>query len=165
MQELYGKHASAIMSLEASLQLNYDKNCDLRQPTFWPSIPLKFWLDCIDYNIFSLLKWGIWILQLSWLKSVFLTCFKFPSLSLSLFFLFSPSRKRRKLQIWLLKPRLIRLKNVLINLEFFVNGKLQGILETCIWAWGFNNSSLIIFCFPLIHSPLIKASILPSPTP
>jgi len=42
MQELYGKHASAIMSLEASLQLNYDKNCDLRQPTFWPSIPLKF---------------------------------------------------------------------------------------------------------------------------
>jgi len=42
MQELYGKHASAIMSLEASLQLNYDKNCDLRQPIFWPSIPLKF---------------------------------------------------------------------------------------------------------------------------
>lgn len=42
MHELYGKHASAIMSLEASLQLNYDKNCDLRQPIYWPSIPLKF---------------------------------------------------------------------------------------------------------------------------
>ncbi|KAJ7372019.1 spliceosomal snRNP assembly [Desmophyllum pertusum] len=42
MKTLYGKHASVIMSLEASLQLNYDKHCDLRQPIFWPSIPLKF---------------------------------------------------------------------------------------------------------------------------
>ncbi|KAL9972413.1 hypothetical protein ACROYT_G018711 [Oculina patagonica] len=42
MQTLYGKRASVIMSLEASLQLNYDKHCDLRQPIFWPSIPLKF---------------------------------------------------------------------------------------------------------------------------
>ena len=39
MNALYGKHASTIMSLEASLQLNYDKNCDMRQPIFWPSIP------------------------------------------------------------------------------------------------------------------------------
>jgi len=42
MNALYGKHASVIMSLEASLQLNYDKNRDMRQPVFWPSIPLKF---------------------------------------------------------------------------------------------------------------------------
>lgn len=42
MNALYGKHASTIMSLEASLQLNYDKNCDMRQPIFWPSIPLRF---------------------------------------------------------------------------------------------------------------------------
>ncbi|XP_068702997.1 uncharacterized protein [Montipora foliosa] len=42
MKALYGKHVSTIMSLEASLQLNYDKNCDIRQPVFWPSIPLKF---------------------------------------------------------------------------------------------------------------------------
>lgn len=42
MNVLYGKHAPLIMSLEASLQLNYDKNCDIRQPVFWPSIPLKF---------------------------------------------------------------------------------------------------------------------------
>jgi len=42
MKLLYGKHASEIMALEASLQLNFDKNCDTRQPVFWPSIPLKF---------------------------------------------------------------------------------------------------------------------------
>ena len=42
MNVLYGKHAPLVMSLEASLQLNYDKNCDIRQPVFWPSIPLKF---------------------------------------------------------------------------------------------------------------------------
>jgi len=42
MNALYGKHASIIMSLEASFQLNYDKNRDMRQPVFWPSIPLKF---------------------------------------------------------------------------------------------------------------------------
>lgn len=42
MKTLYGKHASKIMALEASLQLNYDRQCDARQPVFWPSIPLKF---------------------------------------------------------------------------------------------------------------------------
>lgn len=42
MSTLYGKHAYKIMALEASLQLNYNKQCDARQPVFWPSIPLRF---------------------------------------------------------------------------------------------------------------------------
>lgn len=42
MKSLYGDKAQDIMSLEASLQLHYDRNYDTRQPKFWPNIPLKF---------------------------------------------------------------------------------------------------------------------------
>ncbi|EDO37865.1 predicted protein [Nematostella vectensis] len=42
MRRLYGAKASLIMSLEASVQLCYDRHCDTRQPVYWPSIPLKF---------------------------------------------------------------------------------------------------------------------------
>ncbi|XP_067357861.1 gem-associated protein 8 isoform X2 [Channa argus] len=41
MQKLYGKDAAKIMAMEAAMQLNFDRNCDLKQPKYWPVIPLK----------------------------------------------------------------------------------------------------------------------------
>lgn len=42
MKCLYGKSAHDIESLETVLQLHFNMNVDMRQPVFWPSIPLKF---------------------------------------------------------------------------------------------------------------------------
>lgn len=41
MKKLYGKDASKIMAMEAAMQLSFDRNCDLKQPKYWPVIPLK----------------------------------------------------------------------------------------------------------------------------
>ena len=42
MKKLYGKSSRNIESLETSLQLHFNMNVNMRYPTFWPSIPLKF---------------------------------------------------------------------------------------------------------------------------
>ncbi|KAM6892805.1 gem-associated protein 8 [Lycodopsis pacificus] len=41
MKKLYGKDAAKMMAMEAAMQLNFDRNCDLKQPKYWPVIPLK----------------------------------------------------------------------------------------------------------------------------
>ncbi|XP_047432067.1 gem-associated protein 8 [Mugil cephalus] len=41
MKKLYGGDAAKILAMEAAMQLNFDRNCDLKQPKYWPVIPLK----------------------------------------------------------------------------------------------------------------------------
>ncbi|KAK5847783.1 hypothetical protein PBY51_016885 [Eleginops maclovinus] len=41
MKKLYGKDAAKIQAMEAAIQLNFDRHCDLKQPKYWPVIPLK----------------------------------------------------------------------------------------------------------------------------
>lgn len=41
MKKLYGKDAAKILAMEATMQLTFDRNCDLKQPKYWPVIPLK----------------------------------------------------------------------------------------------------------------------------
>ncbi|XP_040888691.1 gem-associated protein 8 [Toxotes jaculatrix] len=41
MKKLYGKDAAKILAMEAAMQLTFDRNCDLKQPKYWPVIPLK----------------------------------------------------------------------------------------------------------------------------
>lgn len=41
MQLMYGKAAPMILGMETAMQLSFDRNCDLRQPKFWPHIPLR----------------------------------------------------------------------------------------------------------------------------
>lgn len=41
MKKLYGKDAAKIQAMEAAMQLTFDRNCDLKQPKYWPVIPLK----------------------------------------------------------------------------------------------------------------------------
>ena len=41
-KEMYGDEAEKILSLEASMQLDFDKFCDQNKPVYWPYIPLKF---------------------------------------------------------------------------------------------------------------------------
>ncbi|XP_029306218.1 gem-associated protein 8 [Cottoperca gobio] len=41
MKKLYGKDAAKIQAMEAAMQLNFDRHCDLKQPKYWPVIPLK----------------------------------------------------------------------------------------------------------------------------
>lgn len=41
MKKLYGADAPKILAMEAAVQLTFDRNCDLRQPKYWPVIPLK----------------------------------------------------------------------------------------------------------------------------
>ncbi|XP_054479979.1 gem-associated protein 8 [Anoplopoma fimbria] len=41
MKKLYGKDAAKILAMEAAMQLNFDRKCDLTQPKYWPVIPLK----------------------------------------------------------------------------------------------------------------------------
>lgn len=43
MKKLYGGDAAKIMAMEAAMQLNFERNCDLKQPKYWPVIPLKLW--------------------------------------------------------------------------------------------------------------------------
>ncbi|RVE75418.1 hypothetical protein OJAV_G00017010 [Oryzias javanicus] len=41
MKKLYGEDAPKILAMEAAMQLTFDRNCDLKQPRYWPVIPLK----------------------------------------------------------------------------------------------------------------------------
>ncbi|XP_038154790.1 gem-associated protein 8 isoform X1 [Cyprinodon tularosa] len=41
MKKLYGKDAAKILAMEAAMQLTFDRNCDRKQPKYWPVIPLK----------------------------------------------------------------------------------------------------------------------------
>lgn len=41
MKKLFGDDAPKIMAMEAAMQLTFDRNCDLKQPKYWPVIPLK----------------------------------------------------------------------------------------------------------------------------
>ena len=41
MFELYGEDYNLIEGMEAALQLNFDRLCDLNQPKFWPIMPIR----------------------------------------------------------------------------------------------------------------------------
>ncbi|TSK17864.1 Gem-associated protein 8 [Bagarius yarrelli] len=41
MKRLYGKDAAKIQGMETAMQLNFDRNCDRKQPKYWPVIPLN----------------------------------------------------------------------------------------------------------------------------
>ncbi|XP_053273013.1 gem-associated protein 8 [Pleuronectes platessa] len=41
MKKLYGEDAAKILAMEAAMQLSFDRSCDLKQPKYWPVIPLK----------------------------------------------------------------------------------------------------------------------------
>lgn len=41
MRKLYGKGANKIQAMETTMQLNFDRNCDTKQPKYWPIISLK----------------------------------------------------------------------------------------------------------------------------
>ncbi|NWX18831.1 GEMI8 protein, partial [Aegotheles bennettii] len=41
MKKLYGAEAEKIQAMEAAMQLIFDRNCDQKQPKYWPIIPLK----------------------------------------------------------------------------------------------------------------------------
>ncbi|XP_053921762.1 gem-associated protein 8 [Cuculus canorus] len=41
MKKLYGAAAAKIQAMEAAMQLIFDRNCDKKQPKYWPIIPLK----------------------------------------------------------------------------------------------------------------------------
>lgn len=41
MKKLYGENAAKILAMETAMQLTFDRNCDLKQPKYWPVIPLK----------------------------------------------------------------------------------------------------------------------------
>ncbi|XP_072513784.1 gem-associated protein 8 [Salminus brasiliensis] len=41
MKKLYGKDAAKIQGMEAAMQLTFDRNCDRKQPKYWPVIPLN----------------------------------------------------------------------------------------------------------------------------
>ncbi|XP_054829064.1 gem-associated protein 8 isoform X2 [Eublepharis macularius] len=41
MKKLYGVGANKIQAMETTMQLGFDRNCDKKQPKYWPVIPLK----------------------------------------------------------------------------------------------------------------------------
>ncbi|XP_014673251.1 PREDICTED: gem-associated protein 8-like [Priapulus caudatus] len=41
MRELYGAGHAMIHGMETAMQLSYDRDCDIKQPKLWPSIPLN----------------------------------------------------------------------------------------------------------------------------
>ncbi|XP_062982466.1 gem-associated protein 8 [Elgaria multicarinata webbii] len=41
MKKLYGAGANKIQAMETTMQLGFDRNCDKKQPKYWPIIPLK----------------------------------------------------------------------------------------------------------------------------
>ncbi|XP_070786896.1 gem-associated protein 8 [Enoplosus armatus] len=41
MKKLYGEDSAKILAMETAMQLTFDRNCDLKQPKYWPVIPLK----------------------------------------------------------------------------------------------------------------------------
>ncbi|XP_051870295.1 gem-associated protein 8 [Pristis pectinata] len=42
MKRLYGDGAAKIQGMETAMQLSFDRQCDKKQPKYWPVIPLKF---------------------------------------------------------------------------------------------------------------------------
>lgn len=50
MEKLYGDEAAKILAMETAMQLIFDRNCDKKQPKYWPIIPLKLWVPglCSD---------------------------------------------------------------------------------------------------------------------
>ncbi|KAM9830790.1 gem-associated protein 8 isoform X2 [Syngnathus typhle] len=41
MKKLYGEDAAKILAMETAMQLTFDRNCDRKQPKYWPVIPLR----------------------------------------------------------------------------------------------------------------------------
>ncbi|NWR77087.1 GEMI8 protein, partial [Centropus unirufus] len=41
MKKLYGAAAAKVQAMETAMQLVFDRNCDKKQPKYWPIIPLK----------------------------------------------------------------------------------------------------------------------------
>ncbi|XP_058509462.1 gem-associated protein 8 [Solea solea] len=41
MKKLYGQDSAKILAIETAMQLTFDRNCDRKQPKYWPVIPLK----------------------------------------------------------------------------------------------------------------------------
>ncbi|XP_076838605.1 gem-associated protein 8 [Brachyhypopomus gauderio] len=41
MKRLYGEDAARIQGMETAMQLTFDRNCDRKQPKYWPVIPLS----------------------------------------------------------------------------------------------------------------------------
>ncbi|KAI7792615.1 putative gem-associated protein 8, partial [Triplophysa rosa] len=41
MKKLYGKDAAKIQGMETAMRLTFDRNCDRKQPKYWPVIPLN----------------------------------------------------------------------------------------------------------------------------
>nr|XP_005168438.1 gem-associated protein 8 isoform X1 [Danio rerio] len=41
MKKLYGKDAAKIQGMETAMQLTFERNCDKKQPKYWPVIPLN----------------------------------------------------------------------------------------------------------------------------
>ncbi|XP_064637268.1 gem-associated protein 8-like isoform X2 [Lineus longissimus] len=41
MKKLYGKSAAMIHGMETALQMTFDRNCDILQPTLWPIMPFN----------------------------------------------------------------------------------------------------------------------------
>uniref|UniRef100_A0A4W5R8E6 Gem (nuclear organelle) associated protein 8 n=1 Tax=Hucho hucho TaxID=62062 RepID=A0A4W5R8E6_9TELE len=41
MKKLYGGDAAKVQGMETAMQLTFDRNCDKKQPKYWPVIPLK----------------------------------------------------------------------------------------------------------------------------
>lgn len=38
--QIYGANASRIQAMETAIQLNFNRNCDRKQPKLWPNMPL-----------------------------------------------------------------------------------------------------------------------------
>ena len=38
--QLYGSNAPRIHAMETAIQLNFNRNCDRKQPKLWPNMPL-----------------------------------------------------------------------------------------------------------------------------
>ncbi|XP_025087556.1 gem-associated protein 8-like [Pomacea canaliculata] len=45
MRFLYGKGAAMIHGMETALQMNFDRNLDVKQPKLWPNMPFKILFD------------------------------------------------------------------------------------------------------------------------
>ncbi|XP_069495394.1 gem-associated protein 8 isoform X2 [Ambystoma mexicanum] len=41
MKKLYGDDSAKIQGMETAMQLSFDRNCDKKNPKYWPVIPLK----------------------------------------------------------------------------------------------------------------------------
>ncbi|EMP35510.1 Gem-associated protein 8 [Chelonia mydas] len=61
MKKLYGVGAAKIQAMETAMQLAFDRNCDKKQPKYWPVIPLK-----LPYFLSSLSQ-----LPIAWTKSAY----------------------------------------------------------------------------------------------